>query len=165
MRTIVLGVVGAILLVGLLFVPGQLAGPEIADQDTPTNESQLDLRESNVIGVAVTEADSSYTFDVTLIHDDDGEEGYANWWLVETLEGDQLGQRDLAHAHGTQEFTRSETIEVPENVTTVVVRGHDQTHGYGGQAWLVDLESGDAITVHQGSEPVNFSDAGSVFEE
>ena len=104
-------------------------------------EGDLDLREANVTGVDV-DAGDDYRFSVTLVHDDDGEEGYANWWQVETLDGDRLGRRDLAHPHGTREFTRSETVEVPEAVDCVVVRGHDRTHGYGGQAALVALDSG-----------------------
>lgn len=162
MRTTSLAVLGAILLASLFFVPGQLGDP--ADQEM-TNDTKLDLREANVVGVSISEEHGSYTFDVTLIHDDDGEDGYANWWQVERLDGEQLGRRDLAHPHGTQEFTRSESIEIPDGVTTVLVRGHDQAHGYGGQAWLVDLETARAIAVEQGSEPANFSDAGSVVEE
>jgi hypothetical protein len=58
----------------------------------------------------------------------------------------------LRHAHGTREFTRSETVSVPESVTRVVVRGHDQTHGYGGQAMVVDLTTDETRAVRQGEE-------------
>jgi hypothetical protein len=122
------------------------------DGDTPPSDT-LDLREANVVGVAVeAQGDGQYRFDVTLIHDDAGEDGYANWWQVETTDGERLGRRELLHAHGTREFTRSETIGVPEGVTRVVVRGHDQTHGYGGQAMVVDLETGETRAVRQGEE-------------
>ena len=122
------------------------------DRGTPTPTAatdDLDLREANVTGVDV-DAGDDYRFSVTLVHDDDGEEGYANWWQVETLDGDRLGRRDLAHPHGTREFTRSETVEVPEAVDCVVVRGHDQTHGYGGQAAVVALDSGATRLRRQG---------------
>jgi hypothetical protein len=33
-----------------------------------------------------------------------------------------------------------------------VVRGHDQTHGYGGQAMVVDLTTGETRAVRQGDE-------------
>jgi hypothetical protein len=122
------------------------------DGDTPASDA-LDLREANVVGVAVdAQDDGRYRFDVTLIHDDAGEDGYANWWQVETTDGERLGRRELLHAHGTREFTRSETIGVPEGVTRVVVRGHDQTHGYGGQAMVVDLTTGETRAVRQGEE-------------
>lgn len=107
-------------------------------------------------GVSVSGSDATVEFDVTLYHDD-GEEGYADWWQVERLDGTRLGRRDLLHAHGTREFTRSATVETPEDVTCVVVRGHDQTHEYGGRAALVDPDSGATRFVEQGPEPRSFS--------
>ena len=94
---------------------------------------------------------------MTLIHDDDGEDGYANWWQVETPDGDRLGRRDLAHAHGTREFTRSETVDVPGSADCVVVRGHDRTHGYGGQAALVAPADGTVRLVRQGPDAGSLS--------
>ena len=118
--------------------------------------SDLDLREANVVNVSFEEQNGTYTFDVTLHHDDDGEEGYANWWQVERLDGTRLGRRELLHAHSQQPFTRSETIEIPEDVTCVVVRGHDQTHEYGGQAIVVNLGSRETRPRDQGSERQSF---------
>jgi len=132
---------------------------ETATGDAVGTDEDLDLREANVTGVAVDPADGGYRFEVTLYHDDDGEDGYANWWQVETPAGERLGRRDLAHPHGTREFTRSETVEVPEGVGCVVVRGHDETHGYGGRAALVAPDSGASRAVEQGSEPDSFEDA------
>ena len=137
-----------------------------ADPEADTSKSgssdattdDRDLREANVTGVAVESAgDGEYRFDVTLVHDDDGEDGYANWWQVETCDGERLGRRDLAHAHGTQAFTRSETVSVPDDAERVVVRGHDRTHGYGGQAMVVAVPDGDTTVVRQGPdrEPVD----------
>lgn len=116
----------------------------------------LDLREANVVDVAFEETDDTYTFDVTLHHDDDGEEGYANWWQVERLDGTRIARRDLRHAHSNQPFTRSETLEIADEMDCVVVRGHDQTHGSGGVAMLVSLESGDLEAVDQGSGQQSF---------
>ena len=114
--------------------------------------SELDLREANVVGVELTdESGGDYRFDVTLYHDDDGEDGYANWWQVETLAGDRLDRRELRHAHSTAPFTRSETITVPDDVGCVVVRGHDQTHEYGGQAMTVAVPSGVTRAIQQGA--------------
>ena len=119
---------------------------------------ELDLREANVVGVAFAGGDGSYDFDVTLHHDDGGEEGYANWWQVERLDGSQLGRRELLHPHSRQPFTRSATVDVPVEVSCVVVRGHDQTHGYGGRAVLANLESGETRGVAQGADPQSFDD-------
>ena len=122
-----------------------------ADDGTATPTAavdDLDLREANVTGVDV-DAGGDHRFSVTLIHDD-GEDGYADWWQVETPDGRRVGRRDLAHPHGTREFTRSETVSPPDGADCVVVRGHDRTHGYGGRAAVVALDSGATRLVRQG---------------
>jgi hypothetical protein len=124
--------------------------------DAPTSQSggsALDLREANVVGVTVARDGDAYDFEVTLHHDDDGEDGYANWWQVERLDGERLGRRELRHAHARQPFTRAATVAVPADVGCVVVRGHDETHGYGGRLAVVDLDSGAVRGVDQGTEP------------
>jgi hypothetical protein len=131
--------------------------PADDETDTTSADDELDLREANVVEVAVSRSGGSYRFDVTLYHDDDGEDGYANWWQVETLDGRQLGRRELLHAHSTAPFTRSETVSIPDGTTYVVVRGHDQTHGYGGQAMVVNVDTGETETVRQGPEPRDLS--------
>jgi hypothetical protein len=148
-----------------LLTAGVLAGCSADDESEPNQSAadgsdstestaeELDLREANVVDVAFEATDGSYEFDVTLHHDDDGEAGYANWWQVERLDGTQFGRRPLLHAHSRQPFTRSETIEIPETVSCVVVRGHDQTHDYGGRAMVVALDSGATKAIDQGSEP------------
>ena len=115
-------------------------GTTTTDGDA-TGTGELDLREANVTGVEVTEnGGGEYRLSVTLYHDDDGEDGYADRWVVERRDGTELGRRELAHAHSTAPFTRSTTVTVPDDVACVVVRGHDQTHGYGGRAALVTLD-------------------------
>ena len=128
-----------------------------------TTVDGLDLREANVTGVTVEDATdvdgrdaTDYRLAVTLSHDDEGESGYANWWQVETRSGRRLGRRELVHAHGTREFTRSATVTVPNVAETVVVRGHDQTHDYGGQAALVTLADATVEFRNQGPEPDDF---------
>lgn len=144
---------------------GQTAGnnSESPRDDTePTtvdDDSELDLREANVVSVVIDDSDGASTFTVGLHHDDAGEEGYADWWQVETLDGTQLGRRELRHAHEQQPFERSETIEIPNDVTCVVVRGHDQTHDYGGRAVVVNLASGGQNAISQGSERQTVSES------
>ncbi|SFR58885.1 hypothetical protein [Halogeometricum limi] len=134
---------------------GTETGTETATPGTTTPRSELDLREANVVDVRFERREgTTYRFDVTLIHDDDGEDGYADWWQVEDTEGRRLGRRELTHAHGTREFTRSATMPIPEDVNCVVVRGHDQTHGYGGRVVLVNLESGETAGVRQEAEAI-----------
>ena len=126
-----------------------------SDGDGRDGTDALDRREANVVDVAI-DGGGTYTVEVSLYHDDDGEEGYADWWQVERLDGTRLGRRKLRHAHSRQPFTRSEIIDVPAGVDCVVVRGHDRTHGYGGVAALLDVESGAYRTVEQGSERRSF---------
>ena len=128
---------------------------------TPTETPGTDdlaLREANVLRVGFEGGDGSYEFSVELRHDDDGEEGYANWWQVERLDGTRLSRRELTHPHSNQPFTRSNRspFDIPADVTCVVVRGHDQTHGYGGRAVLVNLDSGATRGVLQGADPQSF---------
>lgn len=131
------------------------ASPTTASDTAAGTAAGLDLREANVTAVEFSQEAGRVQFDVTLYHDDDGEDGSADWWQVETPGGETLGRRDLLHAHGTRQFTRSAEFDVPADVACVVVRGHDQTHGYGGQAMLVTLDSGDTLTRRQGGEPLS----------
>jgi hypothetical protein len=127
-----------------------------ADSDSP-GQSTLDLTEANVVDVSV-EQGTEYSVAVSLHHDDEGEDGYANWWQVERLDGTKLGRRELLHPHDQQPFTRSATIDIPESVSCVVVRGHDQSHGYGGQAAVVALSTGETTFVEQGPTRESFTD-------
>lgn len=123
-------------------------------QAEPTKpvRAELDLREANVLEVQYEFlGDRRYRFDVTLLHDDDGEApSYADKWQVWDTQGNLLGERVLTHSHGTQPFTRSATIEIPDGVFTVLVRGHDMEHGHGGQSMRVDLESGEMEVYEEG---------------
>lgn len=155
---------GTVLVAGVAGCTGFDSGTDTVTTTMPTqtppggSNGELDLREANVTAVELDRLDGSYRFDVTLYHNDDGEEGYADWWQVETLDGDRLGRRDLLHPHSTAPFTRSETIDIPDDVSCVVVRGHDQTHGYGGQAMLVNLETGSTKALDQGRDQRSFDE-------
>lgn len=126
--------------------------------DLEMNEAalQLDHREANVIDV--TYDAGTGRFGVTLQHDDDNEDGYADWWQVETLDGELLGRRELTHRHDNNPFTRYATISGLQDIVYVVVRGHDQDHGYGGQVIVLNLVTGSLDRIEQGSDEVDFSD-------
>ncbi len=114
----------------------------------------LDLQEANVLDVRFEKLDEfNVRFDVTLLHDDDGESpSFADSWQVEDLDGIVLGERILAHGHGTAPFTRSATIQIPEGMDMVVVRGHDMEHGFGGQAALVNMTTGEVQLFDEDNE-------------
>ena len=158
-RALLTGLTSVVAVGSLTGCLGDQDGVDETDTTTPpgntktSSDAERDLREANVVDVAVESVDGRYAFDVTLHHDDDGEDGYANWWQVERLDGTRLGRRDLLHAHSQQPFTRSATVDVPADVTCVVVRGHDETHGYGGQVMTVDVRSGSVRAIDQGPQP------------
>jgi len=89
---------------------------------------------------AVEERGDQWTFVVTVRHDDKDPDHWADWWIVRTPEGRELGRRVLLHSHvDEQPFTRDERIHLPRTVTVVVVEAHDKVHGYGGKTVTVDL--------------------------
>ena len=124
--------------------PAVIPSAKPLEENTPT-PSDLDLQEANVLDVRFEKLDDfNVRFDVTLLHDDDGESpSFADSWQIEDLDGIVLGERILAHSHGTAPFTRSATILIPEGIDSVIVRGHDMEHGFGGQAALVNITTGE----------------------
>jgi hypothetical protein len=125
-------------------IPAVIPSAEPLEEITPT-PSDLDLQEANVLDVRFVKLDEyNVRFDVTLLHDDDGESpSFADSWQVEDLDGTVLGERILAHSHGTTPFTRSATILIAEGIDLVIIRGHDMEHGLGGQAALVNMTTGE----------------------
>ena len=98
--------------------------------------------EVDVVGVKVRKgAPGVYSFDVTLKHADTGWKHYADKWDVVGPDGKVLGTRVLFHPHEhEQPFTRSlGGVKIPADVKTVMIRGHDLVHGYGGIEMKVTL--------------------------
>jgi hypothetical protein len=77
--------------------------------------------------------DDTYTFRVTLQHDDTGWDHYADWWVVQDLDGEELARRVLRHPHvEEQPFTRGiEGVRLPPGAEAISLRGHCSRHGYG----------------------------------
>jgi hypothetical protein len=128
----------------LLFLVLAMGVAACASLRAQEDEIVLDFREANVVQVEFeVQEDGTIRFDVTLHHDDDGESpSYADWWQVEDAEGNVLGKRVLLHAHSSEPFTRSEIVSIPEGIETVIIRGHDMVHGFGGQAAELRLQDG-----------------------
>lgn len=77
---------------------------------------------------------------VTLRHADSGWDHYANVWVVETLDGKEIGRRVLFHPHETEQpFTRSGQMKIPAGVTQVRVRAGDKPNGMDSNIVVVDL--------------------------
>jgi hypothetical protein len=98
--------------------------------------------EADVVAAEATESpNGTWRFDVTVRHDDEGWDHYADAWDVLTLDGEVLATRKLLHPHEyEQPFTRSLSgVEIPDGVEEVEVRAHDSVHEYGGITLKVTL--------------------------
>lgn len=129
--------------------PAATKTPESTEEQQPMSEEALDLDEANVMFVKATQADDgTWRFDVTVRHNDEGWDHYADGWDVVTPDGtvlksnpDDAFTRVLLHPHeNEQPFTRSQSgLSIPEGVTEVTVRAHCNVHEYGGRDVVVDL--------------------------
>jgi hypothetical protein len=114
-----------------------------------------DLNFAQIEYVKATESSNgSWRFDVTVRHNDEGWDHYADaWQVVDPQSGKILTVRVLAHPHETEQpFTRSQSgVKVPDGLTRVLVQAKCNVHGFGGSAILVDLSKpqGDGYTVQK----------------
>ena len=97
--------------------------------------------EADVVGGSITAlGDGRYRIDATVAHADTGWDHYADRWDVLTTEGEVLGVRELAHPHeNEQPFTRSLTLEIPPEVSTVILQANDSVHGLGGKTFELQV--------------------------
>ncbi len=98
--------------------------------------------QADVTAVTVTpEKARIYTFEVTISHNDEGWDHYADSWEIRDKQGTLYGTRTLHHPHvSEQPFTRSLShVEIPQEINAVTVRAHDSVHLYGGKTVTVEL--------------------------
>lgn len=126
----------------LLALPAAWAqGSEDAHDTTPAFNASLDYAQVTFVEVTVG-ADGRLRFEVTVRHDDEGWDHYADAWeVVDPATLEVLGTRELLHPHvNEQPFTRSlGGVVVPDGVRHVVVRARCNVHGFGGREIRVDL--------------------------
>lgn len=98
-------------------------------------------RHPDVVDVEVHADGDTYRFDVTISSPYDTPERYADGWRVVDADGTVYGEHTLAHDHADEQpFTRTQDgVEIPADVTEVVVEGRDSEHGYGGGTQTVPL--------------------------
>jgi hypothetical protein len=96
--------------------------------------------EVEIINVKVS-CSGSCSFSVTLKHDDEGWQHYANQWDVMTMDNKLLKSRVLLHPHvNEQPFTRSLSgVQIPAGTSRVKIRAQDLKHGYSSDEYTVDL--------------------------
>ena len=120
-----------------------LCGAGIAFSQGQPDEYTEDLDYAQVRHVVATQAqDGTWRFEVTVEHNDEGWDHYANLWQVVHPETDEVyGERELLHPHDNEQpFTRSQSgITIPDDQKRVLVRARCERHGYGGMAVVVDL--------------------------
>ena len=98
--------------------------------------------EVEIVSAKATGSAGTWTFAVTLRHDDTGWDHYADLWQVFTPDGEFLGERVLLHPHvDEQPFTRSQSgITIPEGVSQVIIRARDTVHGVSPQEYKLNLD-------------------------
>ena len=96
--------------------------------------------EADIVKVKI-DCDNSCSFHVTVHHQDEGWDHYANKWEVLGPGGEIIATRILHHPHvNEQPFTRSlSNVKIPATIGKVTVRAHDSVHGYGGKHISVDI--------------------------
>ncbi len=98
--------------------------------------------EADVVAAeAEREPGGTWRFTVTLRHDDEGWDHYADAWQVLAPDGGVLATRELLHPHvEEQPFTRSlGGVRLPEGLDRVTLRGRDSRHGTGGAEIELEL--------------------------
>jgi hypothetical protein len=100
----------------------------------------LSASPTDVVKAVFSRSGGGWHVSVTLRHADTGWKHYANVWVVETLDGKELGRRVLFHPHeNEQPFTRSHQVNVPAGITKVRVRAGDKPNGMNSNTVVVDL--------------------------
>lgn len=88
---------------------------------------------ADVVAVEIVEQGDVFQISATVSSADTGDEKYADVWEVRAPDGTVLGERVLAHPHvDEQPFTRSQAMEIPNDVAVVTVAAHDSVVGFCG---------------------------------
>lgn len=98
--------------------------------------------EADVMDASVRRtAENTYSFSVTVRHDDTGWDHYADRWQVLAPDGTVLGERVLLHPHeNEQPFTRGLSgVIIPDGFGEVTLRAGDSVHDFGGAELTVKL--------------------------
>ncbi len=104
----------------------------------------LSANEVEIVDVKAHQASNkTWTFAVTLKHDDTGWDHYANEWQVIAPDDKILATRTLYHPHvDEQPFTRNTSgVKIPAKITTVRIIARDTVHGHSKTAMQVDLKT------------------------
>ena len=112
-------------------------GSSSGSSEAATGEQFPDVQKAEISG----DPGGPYSIAVTMSSPYDTAERYADSMRVRSAGGDVYGERKLTHDHASEQpFTRDITdVEIPDGVTEVVVEGHDQESGWGGETVTVKV--------------------------
>jgi hypothetical protein len=98
---------------------------------------------ADVVSASAKCSASTCDFVVTVRHDDEGWDHFANAWQVLAPDGSVLATRVLRHPHvGEQPFTRRlRDVQIPPALREVRIRARDSIHGLGGKEVVVGLRN------------------------
>jgi hypothetical protein len=102
--------------------------------------------EAEVTAVDVkNEGNNKYSFNVTVLHKDEGWKHYVDKWDIVAPDSTVLGTRVLLHPHvDEQPFTRSLSfVKIPKTISKVTIRAHCSVHEYGGKVVTVEISHKD----------------------
>ncbi|MFW5694964.1 MAG: hypothetical protein ACOCYB_07330 [Alkalispirochaeta sp.] len=140
-KTIYGVVIGVLLLVGV----GTGVGAQDVQEDPLAGHPDVcseDLDLAQVRDVSVQSSGAGLRFSVTVEHNDNGWDYYADGWVVVHPEdGTVFGERVLAHPHDNEQpFTRSlSDVSIPNDVDEVLVVARNNVRGFGGCGQLVSV--------------------------
>jgi hypothetical protein len=108
--------------------------------DLATYSTALDFAQVTDV-LATQKSDGSWCFGTSVRHNDQGWDHYADGWQVTDLDGNEMAFRLLGHPHDNEQpFTRSQcNINIPSEISQVIVRAKCNKHGYGGKPFVVNL--------------------------
>lgn len=175
-RTVLAGVgaIGASLLAGCnALSSGPLddgSGPNATDTQSGPTDGATDSAptetttfpeqgfEADVVGTEISHDDRSFTFKPFIEVNDDERSARVRRWVVETAAGSELGSFPVEKDVEGPRFQVSGTVDVPEDVSMVVVRAEHVGNGFGGFALVVQLGDWAFRRVQQGPDRQSFED-------
>jgi hypothetical protein len=94
-----------------------------------------------ITAATATRQSESWSISVSLLHNDNGWNHYADGWEVLNGDGDRIGFRELLHPHiNEQPFTRSLSgVVVPEGAKSVTIRAHCNVDGWTDETFELQL--------------------------
>ncbi len=94
----------------------------------------------DIVGVSVKHNGTRSDFSVTISSPYDSPSRYADAFRLLDENGNELGIRLLLHDHANEQpFTRSLlNVDVPGNISKIIVQARDKRYGWGGKTHTID---------------------------